>query len=60
MEQAAASNIPNSEAHVITMSILFDFWGKVTPGILQLVSHTKVSCVFIIIFVFNFLTEEVS
>ena len=30
------------EAQVLASSILLDFWGKVTPGILQLVSHSKV------------------
>lgn len=30
-----------SEAYNITMNILFDFWGKVTPCVLQLVQQSK-------------------
>ncbi|RZF46360.1 hypothetical protein LSTR_LSTR011144 [Laodelphax striatellus] len=41
LEHAAANNLPSSELHSTTMGILFDFWGKVTPSILQLVQHTK-------------------
>ncbi|XP_073986418.1 UNC-79 domain-containing protein isoform X3 [Rhodnius prolixus] len=42
LEQGAANNLPSSDTHSVTMSILFDFWGKVTPSILQLVSHSRV------------------
>ncbi|KAG8237689.1 hypothetical protein J437_LFUL017769 [Ladona fulva] len=42
LEQMAWGWAPSSEAHAITMGIVFDFWGKVTPCILQLVSHCKV------------------
>ncbi|XP_069685618.1 protein unc-79 homolog isoform X4 [Periplaneta americana] len=42
LEQSASSNLPSSEAHSTTMSILIEFWGKVTPCVLQLVSHSKV------------------
>ncbi|XP_049954031.1 protein unc-79 homolog [Schistocerca serialis cubense] len=42
LEQIASHNLPSSEAHSLTMSILFDFWGKVTPCILHLVAHSKV------------------
>ncbi|XP_059468536.1 protein unc-79 homolog isoform X3 [Neocloeon triangulifer] len=42
LEQGPSSNMANAEAHNVTMTILFDFWCKVTPCILQLVSHSKV------------------
>lgn len=51
LEQGAATAGPigppgapgaQAEACGVTVSILFEFWGKVTPCILQLVSHTKV------------------
>lgn len=42
LEQISYLTAPSSEPHNITMSILFEFWGKVTPSILQLVSSSKV------------------
>ncbi|XP_062699699.1 protein unc-79 homolog isoform X2 [Aedes albopictus] len=41
LEQIACAAAPSSESHNITMGILFEFWAKVTPCILQLVSHSK-------------------
>ncbi|XP_038110172.1 protein unc-79 homolog isoform X9 [Culex quinquefasciatus] len=43
LEQIAYASTPSSEAYNITMGILFEFWSKVTPCILQLVSHSKLS-----------------
>lgn len=42
LEQLSCISPPSSEAHNITMGILFEFWVKVTPCILQLVTHSKV------------------
>lgn len=42
LEQISNTSAPSSEAHNITMGILLEFWAKVTPCILQLVSHSKV------------------
>ncbi|XP_054270817.1 protein unc-79 homolog isoform X2 [Macrosteles quadrilineatus] len=42
LEQNAAGNLPSTEAHSTMVGILFDFWGKVTPCVLQMVSHSKV------------------
>ena len=36
------STISTQEEQLLAPSILLDFWVKVTPGILQLVSHSKV------------------
>ncbi|KAI5736841.1 hypothetical protein M8J76_007669 [Diaphorina citri] len=41
IEHASSFNLPNTEAHALTMSILFDFWGKVTNDILTLLSVSK-------------------
>lgn len=41
LEQLSCTSAPTSEAHNITMGILFEFWGKVTPCILQLVASSK-------------------
>uniref|UniRef100_A0A1B0CGN7 Protein unc-79 homolog n=2 Tax=Lutzomyia longipalpis TaxID=7200 RepID=A0A1B0CGN7_LUTLO len=42
LEQASCSAAPSSEPHNVTMSILLEFWTKVTPCILQLITHSKV------------------
>lgn len=41
LEQVSCGSPPSSEAHNITMAILIEFWGKVTPCILQLITHSK-------------------
>ncbi|KAK3579716.1 hypothetical protein CHS0354_000200 [Potamilus streckersoni] len=41
-ESAAAQYSPNSDQHQNAMTTIMDFWGRVTPGILQLLSHSKV------------------
>lgn len=46
LEQISYLSAPTSEAHNITMGILIEFWGKVTPCILSLVSSSKVVCIF--------------
>ncbi|XP_055534332.1 protein unc-79 homolog isoform X4 [Wyeomyia smithii] len=43
LEQIACVAAPSTESHNITMGVLFEFWAKVTPCILQLVSHSKLS-----------------
>lgn len=40
-EQLASHNPPGSEAAHQGMLILSDFWSKVTPGVLQLICHSK-------------------
>nr|XP_012153958.1 PREDICTED: protein unc-79 homolog [Megachile rotundata] len=42
LEELSKNNPSNSEGHNITMNILLEFWGKITPCILQLVGHSKV------------------
>ncbi|KAG4066741.1 hypothetical protein HA402_012808 [Bradysia odoriphaga] len=42
LEQLSCISQPTSEAHNVTMTILFEFWGKVTPSILQIVSTSKI------------------
>lgn len=41
IEHASSFNLPNTEAHALTMSILFDFWGKVTNDILMLLNVSR-------------------
>ncbi|XP_070576526.1 protein unc-79 homolog isoform X2 [Ptychodera flava] len=41
-EQSASSTPVNSDLHSIATLTIMDFWGRVTPGLLQLLSHSKV------------------
>ena len=41
-EEAALLTAPHSEAKKYASGIILEFWGRVTPGILQLLSHSKV------------------
>ncbi|XP_011871476.1 PREDICTED: protein unc-79 homolog [Vollenhovia emeryi] len=41
LEEMSKNNVTNSESHNVTMNILLEFWGKITPCILQLVSYSK-------------------
>ncbi|KYN09887.1 Protein unc-79 like protein [Trachymyrmex cornetzi] len=41
LEEMSKNNATNSESHNVTMNILLEFWGKITPCILQLVSYSK-------------------
>eukprot|EP00094_Tigriopus_californicus_P000131 TCALIF_00127-PA protein Name:"Similar to UNC79 Protein unc-79 homolog (Homo sapiens)" AED:0.02 eAED:0.04 QI:0/0/0/0.66/0.5/0.33/3/0/2591 len=42
LEQTIVLMPSKDDTQTLASSILLDFWGKVTPGILQLVSHSKV------------------
>ncbi|XP_055879587.1 protein unc-79 homolog isoform X2 [Biomphalaria glabrata] len=41
-ESAAALHSHGSEQHYMASATIMDFWARVTPGILQLLSHSKV------------------
>lgn len=42
LEQSLNAHMPLTDAYNVTMNILFDFWGKVTPCILQLVQQSRI------------------
>lgn len=42
LEQNLSGHNPISEAYNVIMNVLFDFWGKVTPCILQLIQQSKI------------------
>ncbi|XP_031779809.1 protein unc-79 homolog isoform X4 [Nasonia vitripennis] len=42
LEEYSKNNNYNTEPHNITVNILLEFWGKITPYVLQLISHSKV------------------
>ncbi|XP_033647940.1 protein unc-79 homolog [Asterias rubens] len=41
-EQMASISAPQSDQHTAAMMSVMDFWCRVTPGVLQLLSHSKV------------------
>ena len=43
-ESLAALSFTVTESYVNAHQTVMDFWGRVTPGILQLLSHSKVVC----------------
>lgn len=42
LEQSLGNHNPLTEAYNVIMNVLFDFWGKVTPCILQLIQQSKI------------------
>lgn len=42
LEQNLSGHNPVTEAYNVIMNVLFDFWGKVTPCILQLIQQSKI------------------
>jgi len=45
-ESIAALSFTDTESYINAHQTIMDFWGRVTPGILQLLSHSKVVCSF--------------
>jgi len=41
-ESLAALSFTDTESYINAHQTVMDFWGRVTPGILQLLSHSKV------------------
>ena len=41
-ESYAGQHSPGSENYITSHSVIMDFWGRVTPGVLQLLSHSQV------------------
>ncbi|ELU08396.1 hypothetical protein CAPTEDRAFT_227700 [Capitella teleta] len=41
-ETFAMFSAPGSDSHMQAHTTIMDFWGRVTPGVLQLLSHSKV------------------
>lgn len=47
-EQLAGQSPPGSDAAHQNILVLSDFWSKVTPGVLQLICHSKAVCTFVL------------